>query len=484
MIKERPFAFVPDMLYIGGEWREASDGSRFLVTDPATGDVLASVASASAADAVAAVEVATKAGRDWAAVPARERAEILRQAFESMTEHRHELAELIVRENGKSWDDALAEVKYAAEFFRWYSEEGVRIAGQIQTAPDGDKRILVIQQPIGTSVLVTPWNFPAAMATRKIAPALAAGCAVVLKPASDTPLTALAIAHLLAESGVPEGVVNVIPAHRSGEVVKAMLRHPKTRKLSFTGSTEVGRALLREASEQIINVSMELGGNAPFLVFEDADLEAAVEGAVVAKMRNGGQSCIAANRFFIHSSLYDEFACRLAKELSALSIGHGMDQSVKLGPMINHAAVSDISELVSQSVAAGANIVTGGKLIVGPGAFFPPTVLTGVAAQDPILAHEVFGPVAPLVPFDTEGEAITLANATPFGLASYVYTTDLTRALRVSEALETGMVGVNRGFISDPAAPFGGVKQSGLGREGGHHGLHEFMETKYIAVDW
>ncbi|OUS93310.1 NAD-dependent succinate-semialdehyde dehydrogenase [Rhodococcus sp. NCIMB 12038] len=484
MTEPRPFADVPNQLYIGGKWCDASDTSTFDVLDPATGEVLATVASGSEEDARRAVDAADEAGRDWAATPPRARAEILRRAFELMTSRIDEFTELIVRENGKSWADAAGEVKYAAEFFRWYSEEAVRVAGHLQTSPQGDKRILTLQQPIGTAVLVTPWNFPAAMATRKIAPALAAGCPVVLKPASDTPLTALAVAQVLTDAGVPAGVVNVLPARRSGAVVKAMLAHPATRKLSFTGSTEVGRALLRDAAEQILSVSMELGGNAPFLVFDDADLETAVAGAVVAKMRNGGQSCIAANRFYVQSGIYDEFADRLTKALSELSLGSGLDRSVEVGAMINAAAVEETTGLVAQSVEAGATVTTGGEAAAGPGAFYPPTVITGIDGDNPILEHEIFGPVAPLVRFDTEAQALDLANATQLGLASYVFTADLARALRVSEALEAGMVGVNRGFISDPTAPFGGVKHSGLGREGGSEGIHEFMETKYVAIDW
>ena len=484
MAETRPFAAVPTKLYIGGRWCDASDSSTFDVLDPATGEVLATIASGSADDARRAVDAADRAGRDWAATPPRARAEVLRRAYELMTSRSDEFAELIVRENGKSWADATGEVAYAADFFRWYSEETVRVAGRLQTSPQGDKRILTLQQPIGTAVLVTPWNFPAAMATRKIAPALAAGCAVVLKPASDTPLTALAVAHVLAEAGVPAGVVNVLPARRSGLVVKAMLEHPATRKLSFTGSTEVGRSLLRDAAEQILSVSMELGGNAPFVVFDDADLEKAVAGAVVAKMRNGGQSCIAANRFYVQSGIYAMFADRLTKALSEVSLGNGLDRSAEIGAMINTAAVDDTTDLVAKSVDAGATVTTGGDAVPGPGAFYPPTVLTGVDRDNPILEHEIFAPVAPLVRFDTEDEALALANATQLGLASYVFTEDLARALRFAEALEAGMVGVNRGFISDPAAPFGGVKLSGLGREGGSEGIHEFMETKYVAVDW
>jgi succinate-semialdehyde dehydrogenase / glutarate-semialdehyde dehydrogenase len=479
-----PFAELPTGLYIGGRWREASDGSRMQVHDPATDAVLAEVASASPDDARAAVDAADAAAAGWAATAPRERGEILRRSYELMIEHRDELAELIVLEGGKSRRDAEGEVTYAAEFYRWFAEEAVRATGHVQTAPGGDKRILTVLQPVGVSILVTPWNFPAAMATRKIGPALAAGCTVVLKPASETPLTALAIAHLMERAGLPPGVVNVISARRSGPVVSAMLEHPATRKLSFTGSTEVGRLLLRQAAEHVLNCSMELGGNAPFIVFADADLDAAVEGAMVAKMRNAGESCIAANRFLVEESVAEVFAARLAEQMSVLKVGPGTDPDNDIGPMINDAACVDIAEMVTRSVQAGATLLVGGGPREGAGSFFEPTVLSSVAPDDPILKNEIFGPVAPVASFTTEDEAVALANDTPYGLAAYVYTGDLGRALRVAERVDAGMVGVNRGFISDPAAPFGGVKQSGLGREGGHEGLLEFLEAKYIAVDW
>ena len=480
----RTFAEVPTGLYIGGEWRDASDGARMEVHDPATDKLIAEVASGSVDDARAAVEAAQAAGADWAATPPRQRGEMLRRTWELMIEQREALVDLIVAEGGKSRADAVGEVNYAAEFFRWFSEEAVRAIGQVQTAPNGDKRILTLLQPVGVSVLVTPWNFPAAMATRKIGPALAAGCTVVLKPASDTPLTALVVAQLVAQAGLPAGVVNVLPSRRSGAVVGAMLEHPATRKLSFTGSTEVGRILLEKAAASIVNCSMELGGNAPFLVFADADLDAALDGAMVAKMRNAGESCIAANRFYVEAPVADEFAGRLSERMAALRVGPGTDPANDVGPMINAGACRDVAALVDGAVAAGAKVLTGGGPRNGAGHFFEPTVLAGVPAGDPILANEIFGPVAPVVTFASESEAIGMANATPYGLAGYVYTQDLARALRVSERLEVGMVGVNRGFISDPAAPFGGVKQSGLGREGGHDGLLEFLESKYVAVDW
>jgi len=471
-------------LFIGGKWAPASDSATFDVTDPATGDVIATVASGSPEDAQRAVAAASDSAAEWAASAPRHRAEILRRAYELMNEHRDELAALIVRESGKAWGDAQGEITYAAEFFRWFAEEAVRASGHVQTAPNGDKKILTILQPVGVAVLITPWNFPAAMATRKIGPALAAGCPVVLKPASDTPLTALALGLLLQEAGVPDGVVNVLPSRRSGAVAEAMLTHPATRKLSFTGSTEVGRTLLELAARNVINCSMELGGNAPFIVFGDADLDAAIEGAMVAKMRNGGESCIAANRFIVESSVAAEFSRRLADAMAALRVGPGMDRQTQVGPMINDRAVEDIAGMVEASVAHGATILTGGQRPDGPGAYYPPTVISDLKADDPILDIEIFGPVAPVVSFADEAQAIAIANATPFGLAAYVYTGDLARALRVSERVHAGMVGVNRGFISDPAAPFGGVKQSGLGREGGHEGLLEFLEAKYIAVDW
>lgn len=479
-----PLADLPTGLYIGGQWRDASDGARIEVEDPATGATIADVASGTPEDGRAAVAAAAAAAADWATTPPRERGEVLRQTYELMIEHRDELAQLIVLEGGKSRRDAEGEVTYAAEFYRWFAEEAVRGTGQVQTAPGGDKRILTVLQPVGVAVLVTPWNFPAAMATRKIGPALAAGCTVVLKPASDTPLTALAIAHLMEQAGAPAGVVNVVTSRRSGPIVSAMLEHPATRKLSFTGSTEVGRILLQQAAEGIINCSMELGGNAPFIVFADADLEQAVEGAMVAKMRNAGESCIAANRFLVEAPVAEEFAHRLATQMSALKVGPGVDPDNDVGPMINAGACEDMGELVASSIAAGSTLLVGGGRRDGSGHFFEPTVLSSVEADDPILSQEIFGPVAPVVSFGTEDEAVAIANDTPYGLAAYVYTSDLARALRVSERVDAGMVGVNRGFISDPAAPFGGVKQSGLGREGGHEGLLEFLEAKYIAVDW
>ncbi|MEU4428838.1 NAD-dependent succinate-semialdehyde dehydrogenase [Actinoplanes sp. NPDC024001] len=471
-------------LFIGGKWVPASAGGRFDVLDPATGDTVASVADGGEADAIAAVDAAAAAGPAWAATPPRVRSEVLRKAFELMTERAGDLATLISLENGKALVDAKGEVTYAAEFFRWFAEEAVRGEGVVATAPSGANRILVVRQPVGVCVLVTPWNFPAAMATRKIGPALAAGCTVILKPASDTPLTALAMAAILAEAGVPEGVVNVLPSRSSGKVVSAMLRDPRVRKLSFTGSTEVGRILLAQAAENVVNTSMELGGNAPFLVFADADLDAAIEGAMIAKMRNGGEACTAANRFYVESPVAEEFARRLAQRMSGLVVGPGTDEKTQVGPLVNEDTVAKVDGLVRSALDSGAQAVTGGSRPEGPGFYYPPTVLTGVAADSAILREEIFGPVAPIVTFTSEDEAVRLANDTEYGLVAYVYTTDLARGLRVSEAIEAGMVGLNRGLVSDPAAPFGGVKQSGIGREGGHDGLLEYLESKYIAVNW
>jgi succinate-semialdehyde dehydrogenase/glutarate-semialdehyde dehydrogenase len=475
---------VPTDLFVAGTWRPAASGARFDVVDPATRAVVATVADGGVDDALAAVDAADAAAAGWAATPPRARGEILRRAFELMTARSEELARLISLENGKALGDARGEVAYAAEFFRWYSEEAVRAAGSVLTAPSGANRILVLQQPVGICVLVTPWNFPAAMATRKIAPALAAGCTVILKPASDTPLTALAMAQILDEAGVPRGVVNVVPSRHSGAVVAAMLHDPRVRKLSFTGSTEVGRLLLAEAAHQVVNTSMELGGNAPFLVLADADIEAAVDGAMVAKMRNAGEACTAANRFYVAEVVADEFSRRLAERMSALVVGPGLQDGTQVGPLVNEGAVAKVDELVRSAIDDGARAVVGGRRGDGPGFYFEPTVLVDVRPDAAILRQEIFGPVAPVVTFTTEEEAVALANATEYGLVAYVYTTDLARGLRVSESLEYGMIGLNRGMVSDPAAPFGGVKQSGIGREGGHEGILDYLESKYIAVEW
>ncbi len=473
----------PTKLLIGGEWG-AGSAAAIPVIDPATEEAIAEVAGASPQDALHAVAAAHAALPAWAATAPRQRGECLRRAFQLMADRAEALARLMVAENGKALRDARGEISYAAEFFRWYAEEAVRIEGSLMTAPSGANRIMVSRQPVGVSVLVTPWNFPAAMATRKIGPALAAGCTVVLKPAKETPLSALAIAALLHEAGVPDGVVNVVTTATPGPVVSAMLGDPRVRKLSFTGSTEVGRVLLRTAAETVTNCSMELGGNAPFIVFDDADVEAAVDGAFIAKMRNGGEACTAANRFFVHEAVADEFTAALSARLAALAVGPGLDESTDLGPLVNEDTRSKVGKLVAGAASDGAQVLTGGRAPDRRGYFYLPTVLDQVPRDSGILSEEIFGPVAPIVRFSDADEAVTLANSTEYGLVAYLYGRDLRRALRVAEALESGMVGINRGVVSDPAAPFGGVKQSGLGREGGHDGLLEFTETKYVAVDW
>lgn len=475
---------VPKGLYIAGQWRDASDGATFEVIDPATEEVLAEVASASIEDALAAVTAAHAAGKAWAATAPRQRSEVLRKSFELLMQRKEEFARLIVLESGKALAEARGEVSYAAEFLRWYSEEAVRIVGEVSTAPGGANRILVLRQPIGVAVFVTPWNFPAAMATRKIGPALAAGCTVVLKPASETPLTALAMAALFEEAGVPSGVINVVPSRQSGKIVNAMLHDSRVRKLSFTGSTEIGRVLLSQAAEQVVKCSMELGGNAPFIVFADADLDVAVASAMVAKLRNGGESCTAANRFYVERPVADEFARRFAVAMAAVKLGSGLDESVQLGPLVNRSTLNKVAQLVEEAVGQGATVLTGGKARAGRGYFYEPTLLTGVRSDARILKQEIFGPVAPICVFDTVDEAIALANDTEFGLVSFVHTKDLSKALAVSERIEAGMVGINRGVVSDPAAPFGGWKQSGVGREGGHDGLLEYLESKYICAAW
>jgi succinate-semialdehyde dehydrogenase/glutarate-semialdehyde dehydrogenase len=442
------------------------------------------VADGSVEDGLAAVSAAAEAGPAWAATAPRQRAEILRRAWELMTDRADEIATLISLENGKALVDAKGETTYAAEFFRWYAEETVRMDGMVTTAPSGANRIMVVHQPVGVCVLVTPWNFPAAMATRKIGPALGAGCTLVLKPASDTPLTALAMAQILDDAGVPKGVVNVVPSRKSGPVVSAMVHDERVRKLSFTGSTEVGKVLLKEAADTVVNTSMELGGNAPFLVFADADLDAALDGAMIAKMRNGGEACTAANRFYVEESVAEEFSRRLAEKMAALKVGPGTEAGTQVGPLVNDAAVQKCDELVRGALAAGARALIGGEVPDRAGCYYDPTVLVDVPADAAILREEIFGPVAPIVTFTEEADAIRLANDTEFGLVAYLYTGDLARGLRVSEALESGMVGLNRGLVSDPAAPFGGVKQSGIGREGGHEGLLDYTESKYIAISW
>ncbi|MEU1666277.1 NAD-dependent succinate-semialdehyde dehydrogenase [Streptomyces sparsogenes] len=469
---------------VGGRWRAAEDDRTFPVYDPATGELVREVSAAGPGDALAAVQAAQAAAADWRATPARRRSEILHNTFTLMREHTDALARLIVLENGKAYRDAAAEVGYAAEFFRWFSEEAVRIGSSFGDAPAGGYRHVVRKHPVGVTAFVTPWNFPAAMATRKIAPALAAGCPVLLKPAPETPLTALAVAALLTEGGLPDGLLNVLPTDRAPEVVTAWLGDERVRKFSFTGSTATGKLLLEQAAANVVNVTMELGGNAPFVVCEDADIDAAVRGAMDAKMRGGGEVCIAANRFYVHESVAAEFTEKLGAAMAAVRTGPGLEDGVTLGPMINQAAVDKVRSLVDDAIARGASIAACGSVPDGPGHFHPATVLADVPDDARILHEEVFGPVAPLTTFTDEDEMLARANATVHGLASYVYSRDVGRALRIAERLEAGMVGLNRGLLSDPAAPFGGVKQSGLGREGGREGIEAFLETQYIALDW
>jgi succinate-semialdehyde dehydrogenase/glutarate-semialdehyde dehydrogenase len=481
---ENLLADVPTDLWIGGKWRKSSDNQRFDVIDSATEKTIASVASATVDDAMAAVDAASDAFPAWAAKKPRERAEILRKSFELMMRDAERLAKLITIENGKALADSRGEVAYAAEFFRWNAEEAVRNLGQISRAPASGARIVAHHKPAGVAVLVTPWNFPAAMATRKIGPALAAGCTVVLKPASDTPLTMLALMPILEKAGVPPGVVNVIPSRSSGKVVSAMLHDMRVRVLSFTGSTEVGRKLLHEAADNIIKAGMELGGNAPFIVFEDADVDAAVEGAMIAKMRNMGEACTAANRFYVHETVHDEFAKKLTAKMSALRMGNGLDDGVALGPLINKDGRDKVVTLVDDAVKKGAKVLTGGTTPAGPGFFYPATVLTKVPDGAAMLNEEIFGPVAAIQTFTSEDEVVKRANDTEYGLIAYLYTGNVGRGMRVSEQLDFGMVGLNRGLVSDPAAPFGGMKQSGIGREGAHEGMMEYLETQYISVNW
>ena len=471
-------------MLIDGDWRSGADRERIAVLDPSNGDAVAEVAAGTPADAVAACDAAAKAQPGWAATAPRVRSEILRDCHRIVMEHSDELAALITLEHGKPRADAVGEVAYAAEFFRWNAEETVRIHGTISTAPSGDKRIITRHPPVGVVVMITPWNFPAAMITRKLAPALGAGNAVVIKPPREAPLTALRIGELLAEAGVPPGVVNLVPTAASGPWFDAAVDHRAVRMVSFTGSTEVGRVLLRRCADRILKTVMELGGNAPFVVFADADLEAAVTGAIVAKMRHSAETCTAANRFFVEAPVHDEFVERLAAAMGSMKVGSGFDPEVTCGPMINSAAVTNIDRLVQSAINSGASAVTGGSAIDGPGFFYEPTVLGDVDPAAPITREEIFGPVAPVVSFTDTDTMIAAANDTEMGLIGYVYTEDLAKGLRVSERIEAGMVGLNRGAVSDPAAPFGGMKQSGLGREGSSEGIYEFCETQYIATNW
>jgi succinate-semialdehyde dehydrogenase/glutarate-semialdehyde dehydrogenase len=466
-------------LYINGQW--VPGASTVAVTDPSDGSVIAQVSIADDAQCEAAIAAADAVAVEWAATAPRFRSEILRKAFEIMTAEIEEIATLISRENGKAMPDARGEAAYAAEFFRWFAEETVRTPGDFRMSPSGDKRILVTHQPIGLSILITPWNFPAGMATRKIGPAIAAGCTMILKPATETPLTAMHIVDILERAGLPKGVLNLVIPEKTGPAISKMLHDPRVKNLSFTGSTEVGRVLLKEAADRVIRCSMELGGNAQVIVHDDADLAVTIPQLLLAKMRNGGAACTSANRIYVQRPIADKFIAELTKSMSAFVVGRGTDATTTLGASVSVKERNKIAELVDQSIAAGAKVETGGKTPDGVGAFYPATVLS-VAKDNPILKHEIFGPVAPVVIFDTDAEGIALANDTEFGLISYVFSSDLARALRTAEAMESGMVAINKGVISDPAAPFGGVKQSGLGREGGFDGIHEFLQTKYIGV--
>ncbi|GAA2514464.1 NAD-dependent succinate-semialdehyde dehydrogenase [Streptomyces levis] len=473
---------VRKQLFVGGAWADAADGATLPVDDPATGEIIAHVADAGPKDARLAEEAAVRAQPDWARTAPRARGEILRRAHDLIVERTGDLARLMTSEMGKPLAEARAEAAYAAEFFRWFSEEAVRVDGGYGLLPDGRTRMLLSRRPVGPCLLITPWNFPLAMATRKIGPAVAAGCTMILKPAPQTPLSALALAEILHEAGLPDGVLNVVPTSRAQEVCEPLLRGGRIRKLSFTGSTAVGRLLLAQCADTVVRTSMELGGNAPFIVFDDADLDAAVDGAMIAKMRNMGEACTAANRFFVHRSVAGEFGRRLAERMGALEVGPGTRDGVDVGPLIDAAGRAKVEELVADAVERGARVLTGGRTPDGPGCFYPPTVLADVAPGSRLLQTEIFGPVAAILTFDDEDEVLRRANDTPWGLVGYVFTQGLDRGLRVSEGLETGMVGLNTGLVSNPAAPFGGVKQSGLGREGGRAGIGEFLEYQYVAV--
>ncbi|SMY07677.1 NAD-dependent succinate-semialdehyde dehydrogenase [Flavimaricola marinus] len=471
-------------LYINGGWQAGADGERFDVINPATEEVLASVASAEIADADVALDAADAAFADWAQRTPRDRSIILRKAFELMSARLPEFARIITLENGKATGDAMGEATYAAEFFRWFSEEAVRADGLITHAPASGARIIVQHKPAGIAVLVTPWNYPAAMATRKIAPALAAGCPVILKPASETPLTMLALMPLLEEAGVPPGVVQVLPSRKSGPIVDHLLHDPRVRVVSFTGSTGVGRTLLRSAADQVLKPAMELGGNAPLIVFEDADLDVAVTGAMQAKMRNLGEACTAANRFYVHEDIAEAFTKKFTEAMAALKVGNGLDDGVDVGPLVNASTRDKVAEFVDDAIAKGAKCVLGGQRPNGKGFFYPPTVLTHVPQNANCVHDEIFGPVAAIQTFTDQDDVIARANDTEYGLVAYVFTENFKRGLQVCEALDYGMTGLNRGLVSDPAAPFGGTKQSGLGREGGHEGIKEFTETQYISASW
>jgi succinate-semialdehyde dehydrogenase/glutarate-semialdehyde dehydrogenase len=473
----------PTDLFIGGKWQAAENGKTLAVEDPSTGTTLCSVADASVADGKAALDAAVAAQAEWAATPPRERGEILRRTFELMNARADELALLMTLEMGKPVAESKGEIAYAAEFFRWFAEEAVRIDGGYQVAPNGKGRFVVLRQPVGPCLLITPWNFPAAMGARKIGPAVAAGCTMVIKPAAQTPLSMLKLAELMTEAGLPAGVLNVVVTSDPGGVMEPLIKDGRARKLSFTGSTPVGKKLIEQSADQVLRTSMELGGNAPLLVFEDADLDKAVDGAMLAKMRNGGEACTAANRIYVHSSVIDAFGAKLTDRMAALKVGRGTEDGVDVGPLIDGTQRDKVADLVADAIAQGAEVLLGGSVAEGNGYFYPPTVLAGVPASARLQKEEIFGPVAPLTPFEDEAEAVRMANDTEFGLVSYLFTKDLSRALRVSEALESGMVGLNQGIVSNPAAPFGGVKQSGLGREGGFVGIDEYLDVKYIAIN-
>jgi succinate-semialdehyde dehydrogenase / glutarate-semialdehyde dehydrogenase len=476
-------AAVPKQLLIARQWRDAAQGKTFSVEDPSTGLPLCNVADGSPQDALAALGAADEAAAGWAQTAPRERAEILRRAYQAMIDRREELALVLTLEMGKPLTESAGEIGYAAEFFRWFSEEAVRIAGRYSTEPSGKGRLLTMRQPVGPCLLVTPWNFPAAMGTRKIGPAIAAGCTMVVKPASQTPLTMLSLAQLLRDAGLPDGVLNVLTSSSSGSVVKPLVEDPRLRKLSFTGSTEVGRLLMEQSSGRLLRLSMELGGNAPYLVFADADLDLAVEQAMIAKMRNMGESCVAANRFHVEASVAAEFTAKLTDRMSALTVGRGTEAGVNVGPLIDGKQRDKVAELVDDATRRGATVRTGGKPVGAAGYFYAPTVLADVPADARLLREEIFGPVAPVATFTTDEEALAAANDSEFGLVGYVFTRDFSRALRVVEGLDTGMVGLNKGLISNPSAPFGGVKQSGFGREGGIEGIDEYLSTKYVGLE-
>ena len=474
---------VRKQLYINGEWRDAAEGGTLPVDDPATGEILCEVADAQPDDAQAAIAAASEAQADWAKYPPRQRGEILRRAYEMITERMDELATLMTLEMGKPISDSQAEITYASEFFRWYSEQAVRINGTYSISPDGNQRIMTMKQPVGPCLMITPWNFPMAMGTRKIGPAIAAGCTMVMKPAKQTPLSMLALTQILEEAGLPAGVLNVVVSSSSSDVIPPIISDPRLRKLTFTGSTPIGQQLMQQAADRVLRVSLELGGNAPFLIFDDADVDDAVQGALIAKMRNVGEACTAANRFHVAESIADEFAEKLAEQIGQMQVGRGTEEGTAVGPLIDGDQLDKVAELVDDATNKGAKVLVGGHKLDGQGYFYEPTVLNDVPKEADLRYEEIFGPVAPVFSFDSEEESIAAANDTEYGLVAYVYTSNLGRALRVTEGLEVGMVGLNQGMVSNAAAPFGGVKQSGFGREGGYEGIEEYLETKYVAIN-